>query len=104
MHLPLDPSELPALQREVLEDLASVFASVGVRGTGTHSVYMDCYEQQPDACSACGTHQDDHEDGIWDHDYRVPVPVKTYRVMPSGFKLDITPSGGVRPTTARGQR
>jgi hypothetical protein len=81
-----------AHQQTKLNELAQEFRSVGVReDSETRSVFLDCFDVSlPEACVRCGD-DSDHLSAHFDHSFVVAVPVKTYRVSPSGFRQDITP-------------
>jgi hypothetical protein len=80
-------------QRDHLERLSEHYASVGVRSAPEGSdVIFDCYSTGlPERCVFCGedepSHQNISDPLPWHfHAFRVAVPVRTYRVAPSGFR------------------
>jgi hypothetical protein len=80
-------------QRDQLERLSEHYASVGVRSAPEGAdVIFDCYDVGlPERCVWCGEEADDHPSDDFrterlTHYFRVAVPVRTYRVAPSGFR------------------
>ena len=83
-----------ARQQDQLDRLAKEYKSVSVRkDSHSLSLLVDCFTcGMPELCVSCGKDELEHlRGGV--HNFRVAVPVATYRISPSGFRQDITPVG-----------